>query len=145
MNKAEKSAAHIDYYYTVMRGDHEQRHEWLVIPHRLEYSHTGIYLHLHFLTAPGCTKKMDMALSFRLRKRLSAIIYIPVLIEHLKTTGAFSPIGRSHRWFELYHNLQLSQKCPDFPPGFSESPVYTVVSGKKEYPAVANKQYFYHI
>ena len=38
MNKAEKSAAHIDYYYTVMRGDHEQRHEWLVIPHRLEFA-----------------------------------------------------------------------------------------------------------
>ena len=38
MSKAEKSAAHIDYYYTVMRGDHEQRHEWLVIPHRLEFA-----------------------------------------------------------------------------------------------------------
>ena len=38
MNNAEKSSAHIDYYYTVMRSDHEQRHEWLVIPHRLEFA-----------------------------------------------------------------------------------------------------------
>ena len=88
-------------------------------------------------------KLQDINLITKL-KRLSAIIYIPVLIEHFKTTGAFSPIGRAHRWFELYHNLQLSQKCPNFPPGFPGSPVNTRVSGKKEYPAVANKQYLYH-
>ena len=27
----------IDYYYSVMRGDEETRHEWLVIPHRLQF------------------------------------------------------------------------------------------------------------
>ena len=31
-----KDGACIDYYYTVMRGDEELRHEWLVEPHRLE-------------------------------------------------------------------------------------------------------------
>ena len=28
---------YIDYYYTLMRGDQEMRHEWLVEPHRLEF------------------------------------------------------------------------------------------------------------
>jgi 4-alpha-glucanotransferase len=31
-----KSGTYLDYYYTVMRGDKEVRHEWLVEPHRLE-------------------------------------------------------------------------------------------------------------
>ena len=31
-----KSDALMDYYYSVMRGDKEVRHEWLVEPHRLE-------------------------------------------------------------------------------------------------------------
>ena len=31
-----KSGALMDYYYSVMRGDKEVRHEWLVEPHRLE-------------------------------------------------------------------------------------------------------------
>ena len=29
---------YIDYYYTLMRGDQEMRHEWLVEPHRLEFA-----------------------------------------------------------------------------------------------------------
>jgi len=33
-NKA--SGSYFDYYYSVMRGDKEARHEWLVEPHRLE-------------------------------------------------------------------------------------------------------------
>jgi 4-alpha-glucanotransferase len=36
LSKAVKTCAYIDYYYTVMRGDNEARHEWLVEPHRLE-------------------------------------------------------------------------------------------------------------
>ena len=36
MSKAVKSCAYIDYYYNVMRGGEEERHEWLVEPHRLE-------------------------------------------------------------------------------------------------------------
>ena len=31
-----KSGTYLDYYYSVMRGDKEVRHEWLVEPHRLE-------------------------------------------------------------------------------------------------------------
>ena len=38
LSKVVKTSTHIDYYYTVMRGDHEARHEWLVIPHRLEFA-----------------------------------------------------------------------------------------------------------
>jgi len=33
---AEKDCSCIDYYYTLVRGDQELRHEWLVAPHRLE-------------------------------------------------------------------------------------------------------------
>ena len=36
LSKAVKTSAYIDYYYTVMRGDEEARHEWLMEPHRLE-------------------------------------------------------------------------------------------------------------
>ena len=36
LSKAVKTCAYIDYYYTVMRGGEEERHEWLVEPHRLE-------------------------------------------------------------------------------------------------------------
>ena len=38
LTKAAKSGTHIDYYYSVMRGDEEARHEWLVEPHRLEFA-----------------------------------------------------------------------------------------------------------
>ncbi len=33
---AKESGTCVDYFYSVMRGDHEMRHEWLVEPHRLE-------------------------------------------------------------------------------------------------------------
>ena len=36
LSKAVKTCAYIDYYYSVMRGGKETRHEWLVEPHRLE-------------------------------------------------------------------------------------------------------------
>ena len=32
LSKAVKTCAYIDYYYSVMRGDSEARHEWLVEP-----------------------------------------------------------------------------------------------------------------
>ena len=37
LSKAPKTNTHIDYYYSVMRGDEEARHEWLTMPHRLEF------------------------------------------------------------------------------------------------------------
>ena len=37
LSKAVKTTTFIDYYYTVMRGEDECRHEWLVEPHRLEF------------------------------------------------------------------------------------------------------------
>ncbi len=36
LTKALKLGTYIDYYYSVIRGDEEARHEWLVQPHRLE-------------------------------------------------------------------------------------------------------------
>ena len=36
MKQKETSGQYMDYYYSVMRGDKEVRHEWLVEPHRLE-------------------------------------------------------------------------------------------------------------
>ena len=72
-------------------------------------------------------------------KSISFCTKKPVHITFVSVEGACTGCS------ELYHNLQLSQKCPNFPPGFSESPVYTMVSDKKEYPAVANKQHPYHV
>ena len=67
---------------------------------------------------------------------------LPVLFStkpmHTSSGGAFTVCS------ELYHYLQLSQKCPKFLFGFPGNPVNTRVSGKKEYPAVADKQYLYH-
>ena len=40
LNKAVKTSTHIDYYYSVMRGDQLTRTEWLVEPHRLEFAAT---------------------------------------------------------------------------------------------------------
>ena len=37
LSKAVKTNTHMDYYYSVMRGDEETRREWLTIPHRLEF------------------------------------------------------------------------------------------------------------
>ncbi len=36
LTKAVKVGTHLDYYYSVYRGDEEARHEWLTEPHRLE-------------------------------------------------------------------------------------------------------------
>ena len=38
LNKTFKAGTYIDYYYSVVRGDEEVRHEWLVEPHRLEFA-----------------------------------------------------------------------------------------------------------
>ncbi|MCR4583281.1 MAG: 4-alpha-glucanotransferase [Prevotella sp.] len=40
LSKAVKTAAYVDYYYSVYRGEQETRHEWLVSPHRLEFAAT---------------------------------------------------------------------------------------------------------
>ncbi|MBR4921430.1 MAG: 4-alpha-glucanotransferase [Prevotella sp.] len=37
LTKAAKSSTHLDYYYSVTREGKEARHEWLVMPHRLEF------------------------------------------------------------------------------------------------------------
>ena len=38
LTKNLKPGTYIDYYYSLMRGDEEARHEWLVEPHRLEFA-----------------------------------------------------------------------------------------------------------
>ena len=38
LSKSIKTSTHIDYYYSVYRGDQETRHEWLTEPHRLEFA-----------------------------------------------------------------------------------------------------------
>ena len=38
LSKTVKASAHIDYFYSVVRGDQQTRHEWLVTPHRLEFA-----------------------------------------------------------------------------------------------------------
>ncbi len=36
LTKAVKTKKHVDYFYTVMRGEEQVRTEWLTEPHRLE-------------------------------------------------------------------------------------------------------------
>ena len=38
MSRSVKTSTHVDYYYSLVRGDQELRHEWLVEPHRLEFA-----------------------------------------------------------------------------------------------------------
>ena len=38
LTKAAKPGTYIDYYYSLLRGGEEARHEWLVGPHRLEFA-----------------------------------------------------------------------------------------------------------
>ena len=38
LTKTVKAGTFIDYYYSVCRGDEETRHEWLVEPHRMEFT-----------------------------------------------------------------------------------------------------------
>ena len=55
ISKAAKTNAHLDYYYCVMRGDSEVRHEWLVEPHRLDISAkkgTNYMLYDHWIDIP---------------------------------------------------------------------------------------------
>ena len=40
LTKSVKPGTYIDYYYVLIRGDEEARHEWLVEPHRLEFAVT---------------------------------------------------------------------------------------------------------
>ena len=40
LTKTVKPSTHIDYYYSLKRGDDEVRHEWQVEPHRLEFAAT---------------------------------------------------------------------------------------------------------
>ena len=55
LSKTIKSCAYIDYYYNVMRGGEEERHEWLVEPHRLELQAkkgTNYRVYDHWLDIP---------------------------------------------------------------------------------------------
>ena len=38
LTKAPKTGTYIDYYYSLLRGETEVRHEWLMEPHRLEFA-----------------------------------------------------------------------------------------------------------
>ena len=38
LKKSLKACTYVDYYYSVWKGDQETRHEWLVVPHRLEFA-----------------------------------------------------------------------------------------------------------
>jgi len=38
LNKKVNAGTYVDYHYSLYRGDKEMRHEWLVMPHRLEFA-----------------------------------------------------------------------------------------------------------
>ena len=72
-------------------------------------------------------------------KSISFCTKKPVHITFVSVEGACTGCS------ELYHVCQLSRKCPNYPAEFPGSPVNTRASGRREYPAVADKQYFYHL
>ena len=41
LSKTVKQGSSVDYYYSLVRGEEEKRHEWLVVPHRLEFAATN--------------------------------------------------------------------------------------------------------
>ena len=41
LSKAAKAGGSMNYYYTLVRGEQEMRHEWLVEPHRLDFAATA--------------------------------------------------------------------------------------------------------
>ena len=50
-----RSTSYMDYYYTLVRGEQEMRHEWLVEPHRLEFvaaKGTRYVVYDHWLDIP---------------------------------------------------------------------------------------------
>ena len=111
LSKAVKTTTFIDYYYTVMRGEDECRHEWLVEPHRLEFvaSKGSRYIvYDHWLDIPedsymyssaftDCVaareRKMSDATSFSKTIRLK--VRAPQLrsIERLALIGAGDTLG----------------------------------------------------
>ena len=38
LSRSVKTSTYMNYYYSVYRGDEQTRHEWLVMPHRLEFA-----------------------------------------------------------------------------------------------------------
>ena len=55
LSKTVDVGAYIDYYYSLMRGDDEARHEWLVEPHRLEFAATQAKIYIvydHWIDIP---------------------------------------------------------------------------------------------
>jgi len=38
LSQAVAAGSYVDYYYSLCRGDKEMRHEWLLMPHRLEFA-----------------------------------------------------------------------------------------------------------
>ena len=55
ISKTVKTNTHIDYYYSLYRGEQEMRHEWVVVPHRLEFAATkatSYVVYDHWLDIP---------------------------------------------------------------------------------------------
>ena len=111
LNKAVKTSTHIDYYYSVVRGDHLERTEWLTEPHRLEFAaQKGVhytvydhwidipedaYLYSSAFTECVAARKLDMSPQTTYGKTVRLKVRAPQLRnnERLAIIGAGEALG----------------------------------------------------
>ena len=111
LTKALKPGSYIDYYYSLMRGDEEARHEWLVEPHRLEFAaEKGIRytVYDHWIDIPedaylyssaftdcvmACQREMSMPTEFLRTVRLKVRAPQLRIGEQLGIVGAGEALG----------------------------------------------------
>ena len=111
LSKPVKTSTHIDYYYSVMRGDQQERTEWLTEPHRLEvaaqkgvhytvYDHwidipEDAYLYSSAFTECVAARKLDMSPQTTFGKTVRLKVRAPQLRnnERLAIIGGGEALG----------------------------------------------------
>ena len=92
LSMAAVAGTYVDYYYSLCRGDKEMRHEWLVVPHRLEFAAAKARSYIaydHWLDIPEDSYMYSSAFTdcvFARKGKMSVCwkrrIYLPILKRH---------------------------------------------------------------
>lgn len=142
LNHVAKQGTHIDYYYSVYRGDEEARHEWMVEPHRMEFSaqNTDRYTaYDHWIDIPedaymyssaftdcimACQREMSMPTDYQRTVRLKVRASQLCIGQQLAVVGACEALGnwdvnKSLPMFEHeYHEWVISLDASTLPQTF---------------------------
>ena len=110
--KPVETGSHIDYYYTLMRGDELLRSEWQTEPHRLEFAATKATCYTvydHWLDIPEdaymyssaftecimcCQREMSAETDYQRTVRLKVRAPQPRIGEQLGLVGGCDALGR---------------------------------------------------